>query len=120
MPNPFDGLSMNIFDIVTQTMGYDAEWLPSLGGALQTGQVLFSKPTQHTENFQYRDKYGSIEYDPNQYRMEYKEGVFSSLKAAVDNNQTERVSIEGNTFYVMQIHQVFDGRTYIAVLKPTV
>lgn len=121
MLNPFDGLSMNVFDIVTQTMGYDASWSPSSGGAEQTGQVLFSKPTQHIEKYQYRDKYGEIEYDPNQYRMEYKEPIFTGLKAAVDENENEIVEIDGiGSFIVMKVLQVWDGRTYIAMLKPTV
>lgn len=120
MPNPFDGLSMNIFDIVNQTMGYDVTWSPSGGGDEQTGRALFSKPTQHVESYQYRDEYGKVEYDPNQYRMEWKEPDFVGLKAAVDANETtEVVVIEGNSFEVMKVHQVFDGRTYIAILNPT-
>lgn len=112
--NPFDGMQAAAYTVVSDTMGYNATWIPSNGSAPGgiVGRVLFKNPTQNKE-------LGGIDYDPNHYEMEYFAGVFDALKPLVDlNNVSETVIISGNNYLVQGVKQNFDGKTFIATLAP--
>lgn len=107
--NPFDALQESSFDIITNTMGYDATWLPYEGGAQQTGRVLFKDPTEVHE-------LSGVEYSPVGYMMEYRRGVFNGLFEAVRKQILEQVTIDGIAYYVRDIKSSYDGKTYRAML----
>lgn len=109
--NIFDDLQDGAFDVVTNTMGYDATWEPSEGGATRTVRVLFNNPTETR-------KLSGVEYDPYRWEMEYKEGDFDGLKASVDANNVEVVTVKGHECYVRRIVAKLDGRTFIAEMEP--
>jgi len=109
--NIFDDLQDAAFDVVTNTMGYDASWVPSEGGASLTARVLFNNPTETR-------KLSQVEYDPFRWEMEYKKGDFNGLKDAVDKNNIEIVTLNGKDFYVRQIVAKLDGRTLVATMEP--
>lgn len=110
--NLFDSLQDNMFDTVTNTMGYDATWQPSGGGTAKSAKVLYKGPTQKEELL-------SVRYDPDALQMEYKAGVFDGLKEAVDSNSmSETVTISGiGTFWVRKVQKLFDGKNYKANLE---
>jgi hypothetical protein len=126
--NPFDSMAKAVFDTLAGVMGYDAVWTPSVGGAAQQARVFLNLPTQKRESFQYRDRYGDIEYDPNQYYLEFKRGDFLGLVEAVDAGKNEVVQIDITqsgtsvlqSFYVMKIHSMFDGNNFICPITPKV
>jgi hypothetical protein len=116
-----------VFNTIAEAMGYDANWTPSTGGAAQQARVLLNRPTQKREGFQYRDKYGDIEYDPEQYYLEFKRGDFSGLVEAVNSGKNEVIEIDvtqsgtsvTQLFYVMKIHSAWDGNNFICPITPT-
>jgi hypothetical protein len=109
MSNVFDALQNNSFDIITQTMGYDATWTPLVGGAQVTARVLFKDPTEMHE-------LGMVEYSPVGYMMEYRRGTFDGLFESTRNGYTEEVSVNGIAYYVRDIKSSYDGKTYRAKL----
>lgn len=110
--NVFDTLQSNVFNTVTNVMGYDASWTPSVGGAAQSAKVLFNGPSE-------KEKLFSADYDPEKLTMEYKEGDFPELQeAAGDGSLNEIVTISGHgEFYVRKVTKKFDGKTYEAMLE---
>ena len=119
--NPFDSLKQTAFNVVTDTMGYDVSWSPIGGGAAKTGRALYDKPTKQEEGYRYRDHYGKIHYEPNQYRLEYRAGVLDGLKESADSGNLETIEIifsdtVTESFRVMEVHQLWDGDTYVAVI----
>lgn len=117
MANIFDQLQVNTFDTVTKTMGYPASWLPAGGGPVQTAEVLYKDSTEKYE-------LSNQDFDPLQWRMEYRYGFFTTLKNSVDNTATETVIIslpEGDVeFYVRRVDTIVDGKTFIAYLQKKV
>lgn len=111
MENLFDQAQEITFDIVANTMGYNAVWVPSNGGPSVDGRVLFSDPNQ-------KQQVGNINYLPANYSMEYKAGTFDGLKAGVDNNAIEVVEVCNLRFNVSQVSAKFDGKTFVALLVP--
>lgn len=112
MPNIFDNLQDGLFNTTTRVFGYDAEWQPSAGGALQTARVHYKKPNEA------RDQFREVEYNPYIHEMEYKEGDFVGLAAAVRAGVSETVTVNGADFYVREIKGHWDGKTYRAQLEP--
>lgn len=109
--NLFDGVFDTAFDVVTNTMGYDALWFPSSGGSPIPGRVLFNDPAG-------KSKVGDTEYRAQDPEIEYKEGVFPGLKAAVDQSTLERIEVNGRVFHVTQVNPKYDGKNYVAILVP--
>lgn len=109
--NPFDALQENSFDIVANTMGYDATWAPVAGGPLLEGRILFKDPTEMAE-------LAGMEYAPVGYRMEYRRGVFDGLFESCRDGVLERVTIEGVVYVVRDVKSAYDGKTYRAKLEP--
>lgn len=110
MQNLFDGIQSTAFDIVTNTMGYDAVWMPSDNSPSQTARILFKNPTEST-------RLQNVEYDPLLNTMEYKQGDFNGLKESVDQKNNEELEINGIRFRVLQITAKYDGKTLIADLE---
>lgn len=111
MGNLFDGLQKNLFKTTTKFFGYDAEWQPTGGGALQTAKVLYKKPNE------IRVLDTAFEYNPEHHVMEYQEGDFVGLYESVRDNVAEYVEIEGTRFVVEQIKAYWDGKTLRADLS---
>lgn len=114
--NPFDSLSSRLFDRVEQTMGYDAIWLPSAGGAAKTARVLFGEPTQNDMLGEYADS-----YTPRTFFMEWWDDDFNGLFEAVREYQGEHVTISQDSgdryFYVRHVYKKYDGRNHRAELQ---
>lgn len=113
--NIFDTMQDAAFDVVTSTMGYDATWTPSAGGPQQTARVLLKKPT---EKRSYENE--TIDFEPNAYMVEYKEGDFPTLKSIVDAiaeaTSAEVMNVNGIDYYVKSLPQKWDGKTNVAKL----
>ena len=107
------------FDCVTRVMGYEASWTPTNSATQQTANVLLKNPT---EKYGYlgNQQYQLPEFNPLHWVMEYREGKFDGLKALVDTRSSEeKVTINGQEFFVSAVYSKFDGKTYIATLAPT-
>lgn len=114
----FDDIQETAFDLVTETFGYDATWTPSAGGDEQTAKVLYKDATE-------KHDLSNVDYQVERYVMEYKEGDFVGLKAAVDRGDNESVSIIVKeditlTFLVRRMETKYDGKTITAILNPPV
>jgi len=113
MPSPFDGLEKACFDRVSDTMGYDALWIPQDGSKPGgwTAKVLFNNPTKAR-------KLSDVEYDPLNWSMEYHKEYFPRLKTAVDAaNTNEVVTIDGQAYYVRMVYTKYDGDSSMAILE---
>jgi len=101
-----------MFDVVTNTMGYDATWTPA-GGATQTGKVLYNGPTE-------KEKLFDANYDPEKLTMEFKDDVFPGLFESVRSGNKEPISIvlsSGSvSFKIRSVEKQFDGKQYKATL----
>lgn len=111
MSNLFDGLQKMMFNVVTNTMGYNATWQPAMGGTAKTGRVLLKEPTGRYEVVD------GVEYTPFNYMMEYQKGVFDGLIDAIRDSYDETVNINGIAYYVRKVEAVYDGKTYRALLE---
>lgn len=104
MDNIFDRLKISVFDTIANTMGYAASW------RTHTARVLFKDLSEH-------EKLGGAEYEPNRYRIEYKQGDFPGLKEAVDGGSNrEPFTIKGREFIVRSVIAIIDGDCFIADL----
>lgn len=97
---------------VTNTMGYDATWIPKAGGAAQSAKVLYNGPTE-------KEKLFAADYDHDKLMMEYHVGYFTGLfEAGRSKTSTEEVVITGiGTFYIKSVKKKWDGKTYEAQLE---
>ncbi len=112
--NLFDGAQTAASKVVSNTMGYDAVWVPSDGShnAGYTARVLFKNPTENKE-------LAGVNYDPDHYQMEYFEGEFPGLKTLVKaNNGGEIVVIKSVGYNIQNVDTKHDGKTIIADLYP--
>jgi hypothetical protein len=107
----FDNLQDMAFNTVTKTMGVAASWtLSEDPSTTHTGSVLFKKPTEERELAD-----SKVDFNPNIYFIEYKEGVFPGLYELLKANETTETIVIGNTSYdVLFIDALFDGKTYKA------
>lgn len=114
MSNLFDNIQRGAWGIVTNTMGYDASWLPADGSAEQalTARVLFKEPTKGYE-------LGGIDYTPMTFIMEYQRPDFAALFDAVASGYSETVTVDGQAYYVRHVAAIDDGKNYRAVLQKT-
>lgn len=111
MGNLFDSIQNRLFDITTTTFGETASWTSSETSQAQTGRVHYRRPTEKDMMT------NGMEYMPFVFFMEYKEGVFNGLEAAVRSGLTESVTINGVAHYVRSVERVFDGKTIQAHLE---
>lgn len=109
--NLFDQLQQSTFNVVTNTMGYAAVWIPSVGGAAKTAQVLYNGPSDN-------EKVLDATFSPDTAFMEYKKGDLDGLKEATDNNNFESIQITGiGKFVVKSFDLKYDGKTLKAWLE---
>lgn len=111
---PFDVLQSAVFETTKAVFGYECSWTAQDKGGSYSGKVHFSNPTEALRTI-------GVEYDPTAWEMEYKDGDFPGLKERVDRRDSkERVNIAGTEYWVKQILTKFDGKTFVASLKPVV
>lgn len=109
--NLFDKLQDTAFNVVTNTMGYTATWIPTAGGAEKVATVLFNGPSD-------KEKLADASYSPEKIWMEYKAGDFDGLKESADDSNFETITISGiGVFVIKSIDQKYDGKTFVAYLN---
>lgn len=110
--NHFDSLKRQAFDVVTQTMGYNATWQSS-----ESGSLLLSARVGYKDPSEKQELSGIDSWNPDQPFMEYRVDFFPGLKARVDSAELEHVTIEGiGYFSVKEVRTAVDGDTYVARL----
>ena len=109
----FDNLRDLTFDTTKDVFGYTCSWESRDLEATYEGKVHFKNPTDEL-------RMQAVEYNPDDWQMEYKEGDFVGLKERVQrhDDNPEIVTIDSNKYYVMSVIMVSDGGTYRANLKP--
>ena len=108
--NIFDSLKKQAFDVVTDTMGYNATWLSE--SILNSARVGFKDPSEKQELS------GIDSWNPDEPFMEYRIGFFENLKLNVDSGNLEHIIIEGiGYFAVVEIKTKYDGETFVARLR---
>lgn len=109
--NPFDTLKIKTFDVITQTMGYDAVWTNSVSSEVLTSRIGYKDPSEKQELS------GIDSWNPSEPFMEYRIGFFSGLKELTDSNVFQKVTIDTKgVFYVREVQTKFDGDTFVARL----
>ena len=75
--------------------------------------VLFASPAE-------QHRLAGIQYDPNEYTMEYLDGQLPGLTHRVESRQYEPevVQIDGIQYVVTNVTNVHDGLTHRANLVP--
>ncbi len=109
--NLFDTLQQNTFNVVKNTMGYDASWTPTAGGDSITAKVLLNQPTKD-------ETVSDIDYDALHPSVEYFEADLPGLYESVSDNINEVITINGNNFNCYHAIKKYDGKTIIIDLKP--
>ena len=109
--NLFDNIQATAYGVVTNTMGYDATWTPSAGGAQQTARVLLNKPTQ-------KDNISDQEYDALSAKVEYKLNDFEGLYESVRTGNNETVTINTIAYAVYRAELKHDGKTILLSVQP--
>jgi len=108
--NIFDSLKKQTFDVITNTMGYNATWISE--SDTFTARVGYKDPSEKQELS------GIDSWHPDEPFMEYRVGFFENLKSRVDNGLPEFVTIEGiGYFAVAEVRTKFDGETFVARLR---
>jgi hypothetical protein len=108
--NIFDSLKKQTFDVITNTMGYNATWISE--SDTFTARVGYKDPSEKQELS------GIDSWNPDEPFMEYRVGFFENLKYRVDNGFAEFVTIEGiGYFAVVEVKTKFDGETFMARLR---
>jgi hypothetical protein len=119
MVNVFDRLANKAFGVVSRVQGYPANWTPTDLSGLKSARVLYKDPTAVSKLLQ-------LEYNPNNFALEYMQGDFPGLKELVDQNNTTPESIvitfevdplSQVTYFVREVHTIVDGRNYLALLE---
>lgn len=110
--SPFQALQTTAFGIVQKVMGFAAVWEPSSGGAPYEARVLFENPTD-------LQALAGVDYAPQEWKMEYKQGDFPGLFELVRARATEEVvEIDSIQYVVMDCALKYDGQTYICNIQP--
>jgi hypothetical protein len=109
--NIFDGIQKAAQAVVTNTMGYDATWVPLAGGDAFTGRVLFNEPTNPEE-------VAIADFEAMRPRVEFFEGDFPGLFESARKNKLEVIEINGRSFVTMANgSKKFDGKTIMIYLQ---
>lgn len=108
--NIFDSLKKQTFDVVTNTMGYNATWLSE--------SIYFSARIGFMDPSEKQELSGIDSWNPDEPFMEYRIGFFENLKLKVDNGNLEHITIEGiGYFAVVEVRTKYDGETFVARLR---
>jgi len=108
--NLFDGIQKSMFSVVTETFGYDATWIPSLGGVTKKAKVLLKEPSKDSE-------LAGATYTPTTYIVEWWGEEWTGLKQAIDNGNNEQVTINSKVYDVRSVTLLYDGKNNRAVLE---
>lgn len=108
--NGFDSIQRVTWNIVANTMGYDATWSPADGSDAQAARVLLKEPTKEYE-------LAGVNYTPLTFIAEYFQPDWAGLYDSVAGGASETVTINGVQYYVQHITAINDGRNYRAVLQ---
>lgn len=112
MENIFDSLKRQAFDVITNTMGYNASWLSS-----ESGSVLLAARVGYKDPSEKQELSGIESWNPDQPFMEYRVDFFPGLKSRVDDGQLEFITISGvGYFSVKEVRTAIDGDTFVARL----
>lgn len=110
--SPFDALQTNVFRTAADTMGYVATWQAAAGGDTYTARVLFNNPTEQL-------KFVGVEFNADDWEIEYFLDDFPGLKDAVDaRSSKETITIGEQDYRVRTVIKKHDGKTYRAQLQP--
>lgn len=110
MSNIFDSLKKQVFDVVTDAMGYNATWL--------SGSITFTARVGYKDPSEKQELSGIDSWNPDEPFMEYRIGFFDGLKTRVDTANLEHVTIEGiGYFAVVEVKTKYDGETFVARLR---
>ena len=111
--NIFDSLKVQVFDVVTDQMGYNATWLSSeSGSSVLAARVGYKDPSEKQELSGFGD------WEPDVPYMEYRAGFFTDLKSRVDSGSFETVAIEGKgNFSIRKVITRYDGDTFLATME---
>ncbi len=108
--NIFDSLKKQAFDVIVDTMGYNATWISESNTF--TARVGYKDPSEKQELS------GIDSWNPSEPFMEYRVGFFTDLKSKVDLGSAEFVTIEGiGYFAVVEVQTKYDGETFVARLR---
>jgi hypothetical protein len=110
--NIFDKLQDNLFNTINNVFGYMVSWTPSNGDPAQLAKCLYKEPTE-----QY--KLGEIDYSPNLFQIEYKNGDLPGLFETSRAGGMEQVKIykigsditTALTYAVLKPLSKWDGNT---------
>ena len=108
--NLFDGIQDALFNIVSNTFGDVAIWMPSTGSITITGAVLFKDATETA-------KILDQPYSPKNCMVEYKNGDFNQLFELAALGSEEIISINGQQYGVLKVTSKFDGKTFTAAIQ---
>lgn len=108
--NLFDSIQDTVFNIVSNTFGDSASWMPSNGVVLITGSILFKDATETA-------KILDQPYTPKNCMMEYKFGDFTGLFELTAVGSEERVNINSLEYGVLKVTSKWDGKTFFAELQ---
>lgn len=111
----FDQIQISAFNLVTDTFGDMATWVPYAGGDMMTGKVLYKDAFA-------KEGVSNVDYSLERYQMEYKQGDFPGLKDSVDNSIVEQITINTISgpvlFNIRRCETKYDGKTIVATLNP--
>jgi len=116
--NIFDKLQENLHNAVNNTFGYMVSWTPSEGGPAKVAKCLYKEPTE-------KYKLGEIDYSPNLFQIEYKQGDLDGLYEAAKAGEMEEVIVykigedvsTGTRYALMKPGATWDGKTYKIIIE---
>lgn len=109
----FDAFQTTAFNIITNTFGVTATWVPALGREPFTAEVLYKDPTE-------KQTLIDSDFDIESCLMEYKMGDLPGFKEAVNSGGTiQTVTIQDGDnapveYWAKEVTSKYDGKTLIA------
>lgn len=111
--NVFDDIGELAFDVTTDIMGYDAQWVKSETETL-SARVHYRDPSKETE-------IGDKEYNTSDGVIEFKKNDFPGLIEKLESNNRETIKVkiesEWKEFLAYKPAKFFDGKVYKAMLQ---
>lgn len=117
MPNNFDKMARRTFKGVSRTMGYDATWTPSAGGDENSARVLKKDPSELINLGTDDSSYNFFRFNPTESFCEYMDPDFPGLFELVQEGSDERISIEGDEYFIRSIMKAHDGRCFYVKIQ---
>lgn len=108
--NLFDSIQDSAFNVVVNTFGGAASWLPSNSPDLVEGGILFKDATETAKLLEQP-------YNPKNCMMEFKKGDFPGLFELTAIGSEEIVKINTVNYGVLKVTSKWDGKTFFAELQ---